>query len=54
MRNCSGTVEKEKDNLFYGDWTSTWAFNSNIQFLILIKLSQGQCEIEFAFFILTF
>ena len=54
MRNYSGMVEKEK-KIFYRDWTSSCAFNFNIPFLILIKLySQGQYDIEFAFFIRTF
>lgn len=54
MRNYLGVAEKEK-KFFYRDWTSSCAFNFNIQFLILIKLySQGQYDIEFAFFIRTF
>lgn len=50
MRNYSGKVR----NLFYRYWISNYAFKYNIQFLVLIKLSQGQHEIEFAFFISTF
>lgn len=54
MRNYSGPIKKEKHNLFYRHWPSSCAFNYNIQFFTLIKLSQGQREIEFAFFVGTF